>query len=258
MIATNKFGSSTRKYLEKDSLFFKIQGSPSSIKDNAKIIEKIVKKHGGLTFELAKSDQEARDLWQDRKNALWTSLAMQPGSKGWSTDVCVPVSKLPQLVYETKKDLKESGVLSTIVGHVGDGTFRTHSRCTSMITNGHLGNFHALILFDGDTQLEATRGVVHRMVERAIRLEGTCTGEHGVGIGKREFLYQELGVGTVELMKRIKKTLDPLGIFNPGKVCHNFNLCFALLEFTSPIPSQLYPDELASGATSSHSSEKLL
>ncbi|KAG8968558.1 hypothetical protein FRC03_006958 [Tulasnella sp. 419] len=121
MAATNKFGQSKRKYLEKDSLFIKFQGSPTQIKENAKTVERIIKKHGGLNFELARNEQEATDLWQDRKNALWTSLAIIPGSKGWSTDVCVPVSRLPDLVYETKKDLQEHGIVSTIVGHVGDG-----------------------------------------------------------------------------------------------------------------------------------------
>ncbi|KAG8902292.1 hypothetical protein FRB99_004654 [Tulasnella sp. 403] len=200
MVATNKFGQSQRKYLEKDSLFFKIQGSPSHIKENAKIIEKIVKKHGGLTFELAKNDQQAAELWQDRKNALWSSLSLVPGSKGWSTDVCVPVSRLPDLVYDTKKDLKDHGIASTIVGHVGDG------------------NFHALLIFADDAELPKIHDAVHRMVHRAIDMEGTCTGEHGVGIGKKEFLYRELGEGTVNLMKKIKKTVDPLGIMNPGKL----------------------------------------
>ncbi|KAG8936156.1 hypothetical protein FRC02_004184 [Tulasnella sp. 418] len=219
MAATNKFGQSKRKYLEKDSLFIKFQGSPTQIKENAKTVERIIKKHGGLNFELARNEQEATDLWQDRKNALWTSLAIIPGSKGWSTDVCVPVSRLPDLVYETKKDLQEHGIVSTIVGHVGDG------------------NFHSLLVFRDDSELDNVRGAVHRMVERALKMEGTCTGEHGVGIGKREFLYEELGVGTVELMKTIKRAVDPHGLFNPGK---------------------LYPDDLAPGATTHHSSGKLL
>ena len=110
------------------------------------------------------------------------------------------MSRLPDLVYETKKDLKELGLLSTIVGHVGDG------------------NFHAQILFTKDDELSKVREAVHRMIHRAIELDGTCTGEHGVGIGKKGFLYEELGEGTVELMKTIKRTIDPLGIFNPGKV----------------------------------------
>lgn len=119
----------------------------------------------------------------------------------------VPVSKLPQLVYETKQDLESLGLVSTIVGHVGDG------------------NFHALLLFSSDEELAIARGAVHRMVERAIRLDGTCTGEHGVGIGKKEYLVEELGAGTVELMKTVKRAIDPLGLFNPGKV-GRFSLWF--------------------------------
>ncbi|KAG8986504.1 hypothetical protein FRB90_003967 [Tulasnella sp. 427] len=121
MKATNLFGQSHRKYLEKDSLFFKIQGSPTTQKENAKIIQGIVKKHGGLTFELARTKDEAEELWHDRKVALWSGMALVPGSRAWSTDVCVPVSRLPDLVYETKKDLAEHNIVSTIVGHVGDG-----------------------------------------------------------------------------------------------------------------------------------------
>lgn len=131
---------------------------------------------------------------------FFSGLALLEGSRGWSTDVCVPISKLPQLVYETKKDLERLGIVSIVVGHAGDG------------------NFHTLLLFRNDKELETVREAVHMMVERAIKLEGTCTGEHGVGIGKREYLYEELGEGTVELMRSVKRTLDPLGLFNPGKL----------------------------------------
>ena len=132
----------------------------------------------------------------------------------------VPVSRLPVLVHETKQDLLESNLRSTIVGHVGDG------------------NFHALILFDGEQELAVVSDVVHRLVHRAIKLDGTCqfytrfcivevyqrflliigTGEHGVGVGKKEYLVEELGVNTVELMRTIKCAIDPLNIMNPGKV----------------------------------------
>ncbi|TDL17853.1 hypothetical protein BD410DRAFT_753866 [Rickenella mellea] len=201
MQATNKFGMSLRKWPEKDSLFFKFQGhSQESLQETARVVKSVVEKHGGTGFELARNEQEAEDLWADRKNAHYSGIALLEGSKGWPTDVCVPVSKLPELVYETKKDLAESGILSTIVGHVGDG------------------NFHALLLFRTDEELEAARHAVHRMVKRAIALDGTCTGEHGVGIGKKEYLVEELGDGTVELMKTIKRTLDPLNLFNPGKL----------------------------------------
>lgn len=201
MRSINLYGASQRKYPEQDSLFFKFQGPTSaSIAETAKIVKEIVQKHGGTGYQLARTEKEALDLWADRKNALYSGLALLEGSRGWSTDVCVPVSKLPQLVYETKQDLQRLGLVSIVLGHVGDG------------------NFHTQLLFRNDKELEIVREAVHRMVERALKLEGTCTGEHGVGIGKREYLYEELGEGTVELMRSVKKTMDPLGLFNPGKL----------------------------------------
>jgi len=201
MRSINLYGASQRKYPEVDCLFFKFQGpTQASLQESARIAKEVVKKYGATSFELARNEKEAEDLWEDRKSALWSSLALLEGSRGWTTDVCVPVSRLPDLVYETKQDLHELSLVSTMGGHVGDG------------------NFHAVLLFRNDEELAVAREAVHRMVERAIRMEGTCTGEHGVGIGKREYLYSELGEGTVELMWLIKKTIDPLGLFNPGKL----------------------------------------
>ncbi|KZT09513.1 uncharacterized protein LAESUDRAFT_646124 [Laetiporus sulphureus 93-53] len=201
MRGTNRYGASVRKYAEKDSLFFKFQGpTAQSIQESVKIARDIAKKYGGTGFELARTEKEAADLWMDRKNALYSGLALVEGCRGWSTDVCVPVSRLPDLVYETKEDIRKSGIASTVVGHVGDG------------------NFHALLLFTSDEELERCRELVHRMVHRAIALDGTCTGEHGVGIGKRQYLIDELGEGTVELMKTVKRAIDPYNLFNPGKV----------------------------------------
>ncbi|KAF7376921.1 FAD-binding protein [Mycena sanguinolenta] len=201
MAATNKYGASQHKYAESDGLFFKFQGhSPAALAETARVAEEICKTHGGTEFRLAKDEEEAHDIWQDRKNAHHSGMALVPDAKGWATDVCVPVSKLPELVLETKKDLERIGLPYTIVGHVGDG------------------NFHALILFTTDEQLKIVTDAVHRMVVRAIALDGTCTGEHGVGLGKREFLVEELGAGTVALMKAIKRTVDPAGLFNPGKL----------------------------------------
>ncbi|KAF8170891.1 FAD-linked oxidase-like protein [Mycena galopus ATCC 62051] len=201
MAATNKYGASQHQYAESDGLFFKFQGhSPAALAETARVVKDICGKHGGSGFRLAKSDEEAHDIWQDRKNAHHSGMALVPGAKGWATDVCVPVSKLPELVLETKKDLERIGMPYTIVGHVGDG------------------NFHALLLFTTDEELKLVKDAVHRMVVRAIALDGTCTGEHGVGLGKREFLVEELGAGTVALMKAIKRTVDPLGLFNPGKL----------------------------------------
>ncbi|KAG6873042.1 hypothetical protein C0995_003798 [Termitomyces sp. Mi166 len=221
MAATNKFGMSKRKWPEKDSLFFKFQGiSPASLRETARIVQKIVEKHGGTGFELARNEQEADELWADRKNAHYSGMSLLEGARGWPTDVwsekstcSVPISKLPELVYETKKDLAQVGITSTIAGHVGDG------------------NFHALLLFRNDEEAKIVKAAVSRMVHRAIALDGTCTGEHGVGVGKKDFLIEELGEGTVELMKTVKRAIDPLGLFNPGKVIPMFLTIDSLADF---------------------------
>ncbi|KAK0225129.1 FAD-linked oxidase-like protein [Armillaria nabsnona] len=201
MDAINKSGVIEHTYPVSDTLFFKIQGSPESIKLAAKEAQAITKKHSSSQFVFAKTDEEADDLWRNRKHALTSSIAYAgPSAKCWTTDVCVPVSRLPQLVAESKKDLEEAGILSTIVGHVGDG------------------NFHALLLFKNDDDLGKVSDAVHRIVHRAIALDGTCTGEHGVGVGKKEYLIEELGEGTVELMKTIKNAVDPQNLLNPGKL----------------------------------------
>ncbi|KAF8964963.1 FAD-linked oxidase-like protein [Flammula alnicola] len=184
MKATNNCGISSRKWLEKDSLFSKFEGpSQASLKETASINEK-----------------EAEDIWQDRKNLYYSGLSLVEGGRGMTTDVCVPVSKFLELIYETKKDLDQVGLVSTIVGHVGDG------------------NFHTLPLFKMDEELEIARKAASRIVHRVIALDGTCTGEHGVGLGKKQYLTEELGQGTVDLMKTVKRSIDPLGLFNPGKL----------------------------------------
>ncbi|KAG7086533.1 hypothetical protein E1B28_002484 [Marasmius oreades] len=195
--------SSRSKLPVKDTLFFKIQGDDASIKLTSKSLQSIIKKHGADRFEFAKSDDEAEELWEVRKYALMSTLASGGDSaRCWTTDVCVPVSRLPALIYSTKQDLLHSGLRSTIVGHVGDG------------------NFHALILFKDkdEEELKRVEGAVHRLVKRALELDGTCTGEHGVGVGKKEYLVEELGEGTVELMRTIKEAVDPLCLMNPGKL----------------------------------------
>ncbi|EIM83944.1 D-lactate dehydrogenase cytochrome oxidoreductase, partial [Stereum hirsutum FP-91666 SS1] len=200
MRTLNSGGLISRPLGVNDTLFFKIQGNPKSISHAADEVRSISSKHGSKHFEFAKSDEEAAELWQNRKYALMSTLASAPGSKCWTTDVCVPVSRLPELVYETKKDMAQEGIKSTIVGHVGDG------------------NFHALMLFKDDKELEKVSAAVHRLAHRAIALDGTCTGEHGVGVGKKEYLTEELGENTVELMRTVKAAIDPLGIMNPGKL----------------------------------------
>ncbi|KAL5511402.1 DLD1_1 [Sanghuangporus vaninii] len=196
----NKSGAVDRTYPVRDSLFFKIQGSDDSIKATAKLIQGIVKRHSGSNFTYASTQEEASALWEARKYALMSVIAAEEGSRAWTTDVCVPVSKLPQLVQETKEDIHQSGLKAGVIGHVGDG------------------NFHALILFHNDEELQKVSECVHRLVHRAIALDGTCTGEHGVGVGKKEYLNDELGTGTVELMRRVKDAIDPKHIMNPGKL----------------------------------------
>ncbi|KAG1801456.1 D-lactate dehydrogenase cytochrome oxidoreductase [Suillus plorans] len=200
MAAINTAGLVDAPYPVQDTLFFKIQGSPESIRDTSNVVQEIVQRHGSTRFEFAATEEEAGEMWENRKYALFSTLATQPGSKVWTTDVCVPVSRLPQLVYETKEDLAKAGLKSTIVGHVGDG------------------NFHALILFKDEEELRSVGEAVHRLVHRAIQMDGTCTGEHGVGVGKTEYLVEELGEDTVELMKTVKNAIDPLNLFNPGKL----------------------------------------
>ncbi|KAF9646840.1 hypothetical protein BDM02DRAFT_3252840 [Thelephora ganbajun] len=202
--AINKAGTTRKPYPTRNSLFFKIQGAPEVISKAAEVLETIVKKHASSRFEFASTEEHAKEMWESRKMALFSSLQLEPGLRCWTTDVCVPVSRLPELVYETKKDLAEHGIKSTIVGHVGDG------------------NFHALLLFKEDDELPKVKDAVHRIVDRAIAMDGTCTGEHGVGVGKKEFLVHELGVGTVKLMRTIKRAIDPDDLFNPGKVSLRF------------------------------------
>ncbi|KAI0276801.1 hypothetical protein BGY98DRAFT_1090140 [Russula aff. rugulosa BPL654] len=182
MRATMTAGNPARQYDIADHLFFKLQGAtPGALSESVEVVKKIVKKHGGENFWPARTQEEAEAIWTDRKNGLYSSLAYAgEGARVWSTDVCVPISKLPQLVYETQQDIERSGILYSVIGHAGDG------------------NFHSLLLFKTDEELNTVRGLVHRMVERALALDGTCTGEHGVGIGKKEFLVEELGEGTVD------------------------------------------------------------
>ncbi|KAH9978354.1 FAD-linked oxidase-like protein [Russula compacta] len=202
MNATNVAGATGNKYDVADHLFFKLQGAtPAAMDDTAKIVQRIVEKHGGSRFKVAGTQEEGDLIWQDRKNALFTALAYAGGdAKGWLTDVCVPISNLPKLIEETQKDIEAHDIKYLTAGHAGDG------------------NFHSLLLFRDEEELKIVRELVHRMVERAIRLDGTCTGEHGVGIGKKDFLIEELGEGTVNLMKTIKRAVDPLCLFNPGKL----------------------------------------
>ncbi|GAA99450.1 uncharacterized protein L969DRAFT_619913 [Mixia osmundae IAM 14324] len=198
----NALDKTRRQWAETASLFIKFSGNEAQMNHDAKTTREIVKRHGSLQVTFAKDKTEADELWQSRKVALWSALSYLDDDKTrvWTTDVCVPITNLPALIEETQRDLESAGLIAPMVGHVGDG------------------NFHALILFRNDDELKRTRAAVHRMVERAQTLDGTCTGEHSVGVGKREYLAAELGQPTVEVLRKLKQSLDPQGIFNPGKL----------------------------------------
>lgn len=198
--ALNAFGTSDKVWPEKVTLFFKFQGAEDVIRNNSNLVARVMAQHEASDYRLAEDEEEGELIWQDRRNALFAGLAYLPGCKGWITDVCVPVSKLPDLIHAAKKDFEELGLVAPIAGHVGDG------------------NFHALVLYRDETELALVREAVSRINRKAIELEGTCTGEHGVGTGKREYLLSELGQGTVSLMRMIKQTIDPHNLFNPGKL----------------------------------------
>ncbi|KAI0096308.1 hypothetical protein F4776DRAFT_559103 [Hypoxylon sp. NC0597] len=200
MHCINVAGMTKKQWKEVPTLFFKFSGTERGVKEQIQIVQEMARQTGSKSFEFARSEEEKAELWSARKEALWSTLAVaKPGDKVWTGDVAVPMSRLPLLIEETKEDIKKSGMYGTIVGHVGDG------------------NFH-IILLSNDEQRHAAEELVHRMVKRAVELEGTVTGEHGVGLVKRDYLPHELGESTVDTMRKIKQALDPLCLLNADKV----------------------------------------
>ena len=202
MRCVNLAGMTSRTWNEAPTLFFKFAGTPTSVKEHVKMVQGLARGNGSKTFEFAKSKDEADELWSARKEALWATMAQKKhdGERVWTTDVAVPISQLPTIIEETQLSIKESGLMGSIVGHVGDG------------------NFHAIILYDPEKERKVAEEVVHKMVKRAIELEGTATGEHGVGLVKRDVLEHEVGRETVDMMRRVKKAFDPLCLLNCDKV----------------------------------------
>jgi D-lactate dehydrogenase (cytochrome) len=186
---------------ETPTLFVEFHGSEASVHDQSEAFGAIAKDCGGGEFEWATKPEDRTRLWQARHDAYWASQTLKPGGKVVSTDACVPISRLAECVTETVADVQKAGIIAPIVGHVGDG------------------NFHLTIVLDASHADEVVRvkGVVERLAIRAIDMEGTCTGEHGVGQGKRGYLAREHG-GGLAVMKQIKRALDPHGIMNPGKI----------------------------------------
>lgn len=187
---------------EAPTLFLEFGGSPAQVREQGAALQALAQDHGGGDFEWAVRPEERSRLWTPRHHAYFACLQLRPGSRSFTTDACVPLSGLAQCIEETVQDIRGSGLLAPVFGHVGDG------------------NFHCLLLVDpGDAcEVRAAEGVSHRLVQRAIRYDGTCTGEHGVGLHKVPYLVEEHGAATVEIMRRIKRALDPDDILNPGKV----------------------------------------
>jgi D-lactate dehydrogenase (cytochrome) len=186
---------------ERPTLFLEFHGSEASARDQVETFKAIAEAEGALRFDWAEKEEDRRKLWKARHDAYWAIRTLWPGKDALATDVCVPISRLAECVTETQKDIEASGLTAPIVGHVGDG------------------NFHTTPVFNAKDPRERAgmEAFLQRLAERAIRMEGTCTGEHGIGQGKAKYLQAEIGEG-VAVMRAIKTALDPLGIFNPGKI----------------------------------------
>jgi D-lactate dehydrogenase (cytochrome) len=199
MAAINRYSKLAHKVAP--TLFFEFHGTPGGVAEQSATVKAIAAEHGGEDFRWATTPEERSKLWQARHDAYYAALAMRPGSKGLATDVCVPISRLAECISETKRDLAQSPIPYALVGHVGDG------------------NFHLVFMIDPDRPEEIAEAnrLNDRMVMRALGMEGTCTGEHGVGYGKMDFLVAEHGEA-VSVMRTIKQALDPDGILNPGKI----------------------------------------
>ena len=194
---------SNLSYEETPTLFLEFHGTDETVALQSQQFAEIAAECGGGEFQWTVNAEERAKLWKARHNAYWASRALAPELAALSTDVCVPISRLADCITETQADIEAHGLLAMIVGHAGDG------------------NFHVLILFDDKTAegVAAVENFVARLNARALAMDGTCTGEHGIGQGKMSFLEEELG-GTVDLMRQVKRSLDPDNIFNPGKIFH--------------------------------------
>jgi D-lactate dehydrogenase (cytochrome) len=186
---------------EKPTLFLEFHGTETGARDQVERFREIAEAEGAIRFDWAERPEDRNRLWKARHEFYWAVKETWPGRDALATDVCVPISKLAQCLLETEEDIRSLGLIAPIAGHAGDGNFHTQP----MVDRSNALEMEAL-----DTFLD-------RLAKRAIALEGTCTGEHGVGQGKVKYLKAELGEG-VAVMRAIKAALDPLDILNPGKI----------------------------------------
>ncbi|KAG8534232.1 uncharacterized protein KY384_001076 [Bacidia gigantensis] len=203
MSIINRACKKGHQWKEAPTIFFKFTGTHAGVKDDANIVESLSRASKGRDFEFARTPEEAVALWSARKEALWSMLRLlKDNQRFWGTDVAVPLSRLPDIIEVSKQDMDRLGLFASILGHVGDG------------------NFHANIIYDDCSQEDRAKleKSMQDMIDRALGMEGTCSGEHGVGLKKKAYLKQELDVETINIMKRIKMALDPQWLMNPGKV----------------------------------------
>ena len=200
LAAINKFSKTT--LAEAPTLFFEFHGSPAGVAEQAETVQAIAGELGGADFQWATRQEDRSRLWQARHDAYFACLQLKPGGRCFPTDVCVPISRLAECIAETQADIAKVNIPIALFGHVGDG------------------NFHLVVLVDRDNPQDMAEAawISERVVERAIALEGTCTGEHGVGLGKRKYLIAEHGAVAVDVMRMLKTALDPQNLLNPGKV----------------------------------------
>lgn len=199
MRAVNRW--SKLDYPEAPTLFFEFHGSENSVAEQVALVSELASANGGGQFAWSNLPEERSKLWRARHEAYYAAVNLRAGAVGWATDVCVPMSRLAECITETHKDLETSSVPATILGHVGDG------------------NFHVVFSLDPNApeELAEVEAINAKLVERALAMDGTCTGEHGIGLGKQQWLVAELG-DAVEQMRIIKRAFDPDNILNPGKI----------------------------------------
>ncbi|MDI6747773.1 MAG: FAD-linked oxidase C-terminal domain-containing protein [Rhodocyclaceae bacterium] len=198
--AINRYSKTTLR--ETPTLFFELHGSPAGVAEQTRVVQDIAAEHGGMDFAWADRPEERSRLWQARHDAYYACLGLQPGARSLTTDVCVPISRLAECIAASLDDLTQTGLTAPLLGHVGDG------------------NFHMLLLVNPEDSiaLGKAQGFAQRLAERAITMDGTCTGEHGIGLGKRKYMALEHGAEALTAMRAIKQALDPHNLMNPGKI----------------------------------------